>query len=82
MGQVYNFILGQSKTFTRSKIESLKGWEARLENSDLIALIKGIRGLIFKNYNMEYFYTGMRLALNGFLNLHQGGVTVTEYHDR
>ena len=42
MGQAYNVILGQSTTFTRSKLESLKGWEAMSESSDLISLVKGI----------------------------------------
>ena len=27
MGQAYNVILGQIMTFTRSNLESLKGWE-------------------------------------------------------
>ena len=31
---------------------------------------------------MEYLYTGMRLALCGFLNLQHGGMTVTKYHKR
>ena len=49
MGQEYNVILGQSPTFARSKIESLKGWEAMLDISDLIVLMKDIKGLILRN---------------------------------
>ena len=82
MGQAYNVILGQSMTFTRSNIESLKGWEAMLESSEMISLMKGIKGIIFQNNDTDYFYTGMCSDLRGFLNLHQGGVTVTEYHER
>ena len=51
MRQVYNVILGQSTTFTRSKLDSLKVWEAMLESSDLIYLMKGIKGLIFWHDN-------------------------------
>ena len=47
MGQAYNVILGKITTFTRSNLKSLKGWEAMLESLDLIALMKGIKGLIF-----------------------------------
>ena len=82
MGQAYNMILRQSTAFTRSKLKSLKGWEAMSESSDLIALMKGIKGLIFRYYDTGYFYMGMRLDLCGFLNLHQGGMTVPEYHEQ
>ena len=37
MFQAYNVILGQSTTFTSSKLKSLKGWEAMSESLDLIA---------------------------------------------
>ena len=53
MGQVYNVILGQSMTFTRSKLKSLKGWDAMLESSDLIALMRGIKGIIFQHKDTE-----------------------------
>ena len=82
MGKLYNVILRQSMTFNRSKIESLKGWEAMSESLYLIALMKGIKGLIFRNDDTKYLYMGMRSDLHGFLNLHQGGMTVTEYHTR
>ena len=82
MGQEYNVILGQSLTFARSKIESLKGWEAMLESSDLLSPMKVIEVLVFRHDDTKYFYMGMRSDLRGFLNLHQGGVTVTEYHER
>ena len=49
MGQEYNMIPRQSTTFTRSKLESLKGWEAMLDISDLIVLMKDIKGLILRN---------------------------------
>ena len=42
--------------------------------------MKGINGLIFKHDDTEYFYTVMQSALCRFLNIHQGGVTVTESH--
>ena len=73
MGQAYNVILRQSMNLTRSKLESLKRWGAMLESSDLIALMKSIKGLIFRHDGTEYFYMGMRSSLRGFLNLHQGG---------
>ena len=79
MEQAYIVILRQSSTFTRSNIESLKGWEAMLESLELIALMKGIKGLILRHENTEYLYMGIRSSLRGFLNLHQGGTTVTEY---
>ena len=60
MGQAYNVILVHITTFTSSNIKSLKVWEGVSENSDMIVLIKGIKGLIFKHDNTEYFYTGMR----------------------
>ena len=82
MGKEYKVILRQRTTFTGSKLKRLKGWEAMSENSDLIALMKGIKGLIFKQNDMEYLFTGMQLALCGFLNLYQRGVTITEYHKR
>ena len=41
-----------------------------------------IKGLIFKQNDAEYFYTGMRSELRGFLNLHQGEMLATEYHIR
>ena len=53
-----------------------------LESSDQIALMKGIKGLIFCHDDTEYFYTGMHLDLRGFLNLNQVGMTMTEYHWR
>ena len=80
MVQAYNIILGQCTTFTRLKLDSFNGWEATLENADQIILVKGIKGLIFKHDVAEYFCTGMRSALRGFLDLHQGGMSVTEYH--
>ena len=49
IGQAYNVIIRQSMNFARLKLENFKGWEAMSENSDLIALIKGIKGLIFKH---------------------------------
>ena len=73
MGQVYNVILRQSTTFTRLKLDGLKIWEEMSESSDLITLMKGIKGLVFRNNDTEFFYIGMRSALRGFLNLHQGG---------
>ena len=82
MGQTYNVIIGQSTNSTRSKLDSLKGWEAMLESLDLIALMKGIKVLIFRHNDTKYFYMGMHSALCGFLNLHQGGMTVAEYHKR
>ena len=82
MGQAYNVILRKSTTFIRAKLESLKGWDSMSESSDLIALMKGIKGLILWHDDTEYFYMGMRSSLRGFLNLHQGGVTVTEYLKR
>ena len=42
--------------------------------------MKRIKGIIFKHDNTEYFYTGMRSDLRGFLNLHQGGMNLMEYH--
>ena len=42
--------------------------------------MKGIKGLIFRNNDTKYFCMGMRSDLHGFLNLHQGGMTVTDYH--
>ena len=80
MGQEYNVILRQSMNFTRSKLESLKVWEAMSERSELIALMKGVKGLIFLHNYTDYLYMGMRSDLHGFLNLHQGGMTVMEYH--
>ena len=80
MRQAYNVILGKSTTFTRSKLESLKGWKAMLDSSDLIALMKGIKGLNFRHGDTKNFYMGMRSDLRGFLNLYQRGVTVAEYH--
>ena len=53
MGQEYNMIPQQSTTFTRSKLESLKGWEAMLDISDLIVLMKDIKGLILRNYSTK-----------------------------
>ena len=53
-----------------------------MENSDLIVLVKGIKGLLFKHDNGEYCYTGIRSALRGFPNLHQGRMTVIEYHEQ
>ena len=50
----------------------------RKRNSDLISFMKGITGLIFKNVDAKYFYTGMRSALRVFMNLHQGEMTVAE----
>ena len=49
MGQAYKFILRNSTTFTRSKLKSLKVWEAISESSYLIDLMKGIKGLIFQH---------------------------------
>ena len=57
MGQAYNAILVQCTTFTRSKLKSLGVWEATLEKSDLIVLMKVIKGLIFKHDNADYVYT-------------------------
>ena len=45
-------------------------------------MVKGIKGLIFRHDDTKYFYMGMCSDLHGFLNLYQGGVTVTEYHNR
>ena len=70
MGQLYNVILRQSTTFTRLKLDGLKVWEEMSESSDLITLMKGIKGLVFRNNDTEFFYIGMRSALRGFLNLH------------
>ena len=53
-----------------------------MEKSDLIELMKHIKGLIFKHDDADYFYTGMWSASRGFLNLRQGGMSVTEYHTR
>ena len=82
MVHAYNVIMGQCTIFARSKLESLGGWETTSENSGLIVLMKGIKGLIFKHDYTEYFFTGMRLTLRVFLNLHQGGILATEYHER
>ena len=60
MVQAYNAILGHSTTFTRLKLEVLKGCEAISESSYLIAPMKGIKGLIFRNDDTKYFYMGMR----------------------
>ena len=60
-------------------LESLNGWEAMLENYYLITLVKGIKGLIFKLDNTEYFYTGIWSALWRFLNLPQVGMAITGY---
>ena len=38
--------------------------------------------MIFKHDNADYFHTGMPSAFREFLNLHQGGILVTEYHER
>ena len=81
MGQSYNIILGQFMNFARLKLGSLSGWEAPSENSNIIFLVKGIKGLIFKHKNVNYLYTGIRSTLRGFLNLHQGVMLVTEYHN-
>ena len=81
-GQAYIVIIGHIMTFTRSKVETLKFWEEMPDNLDLIALVKGIKGLIFKHDDAEYFYIRTRSALRGFLKLHQGGATMTEYHKR
>ena len=73
MGQAYNVILRQITTFTRPKIKSLKAWEATSESLDLIALMKGIKGLVFRHDKTKYFNMGMRSDLLRFLNLNQGG---------
>ena len=63
MFQVYNVIHRQSTTFTRSKLDSLKVWEAMPESLDLISLMKGIKGFVFRHDDTKYFYIGMRLSL-------------------
>ena len=80
MVQAYNAIVVQCTTFTRLKIGSLSSWAVTSEKYDLIVRMKGIKGLIFKHDDAKYFYTGMRSALRGFLNLCQGGMLGTEYH--
>ena len=52
------------------------------ESLDLIAPMKGIKGLVFRHNDTKYFYMGIRSSLRGFLYLHQGGMTVTDYHER
>ena len=54
---------------TRLNLESLKRWELMSKNSGMISLMKGIKGLIFKHDNTEYFCTSMRLDIHVFLNL-------------
>ena len=44
--------------------------------------MKGIKSLILKHDGAKYLFTGMCSALRGFLNLHQGGMLVTEYQER
>ena len=77
MVHAYNVIMGQCTIFARSKLESLGGWETTSENSGLIVLMKGIKGLIFKHDYTEDFFTGMQLTLRVFLILHQGGILAT-----
>ena len=43
--------------------------------------MKGIKGITFIHDDTEYFYTGMRSALRGFLKLHQRGMNMMEYHE-
>ena len=50
------------------------------DSSEPISLMKGIKGLIFRHDDTDYFYMGMRSALCGFLNLHKGGIAMAEYH--
>ena len=44
--------------------------------------MKGITGLIFRHNRTKYFCMGIRSDLHELLNLHQGGMNVTEYHKR
>lgn len=46
---LYNIIPGQRMSFTRSKLEILKGWEEILESLDVISLLEGTKGLLFKH---------------------------------
>ena len=44
--------------------------------------MKGIKVLIFRHDDTKYFYMGMHSDLHIFLDLHQGGMSVTEYHEQ
>ena len=66
----------------RVETQEPSGWATTLKNYDIIVLMKGIKGLIFKHADADYLYTRMRSALRAFLNLQQGGIFVADYPEQ
>jgi hypothetical protein len=68
-------MLGECTAIMVASLKGLKGYEKMNESSDLLRLMKAIKGLVYKFTGQRYHAMSLHLAKKRWLNLYQGRET-------